>query len=137
MSAAFRILSCILLRKMDNVAVSGFGAAIGLGRFGEIWALAKEAKTETDTMPTGTMTRAMDRNISNPPTSPSAVSCPDSGFSFQCIGCLNQRLPRPVVGQESRKRETRFPLPEQFQLGSDAYHYCTTHENSPSCRPSN
>jgi hypothetical protein len=48
---------------MDSVVVSGFGAAIGLGRLGEIWALAKDAKTETDTMPTGTTTRAMDRNI--------------------------------------------------------------------------
>src|ERR1700734_2348076 len=57
------ILSCILLRKMDNVVVSGFGAAIGLGRFGEIWALAKDAKTETDTMTTRITTRTMDRNI--------------------------------------------------------------------------
>src|ERR1700683_5583758 len=48
---------------MDIVAVSGFGAAIGLGRFGEIWALARDARTETETMPTGTTTRAMDRNI--------------------------------------------------------------------------
>jgi hypothetical protein len=64
------ILSCILLRKMDIVVVSGFGAAIGLGRFGEIWAFTKDAKTETDTTPTGTTARAMDRNIENPPTSP-------------------------------------------------------------------
>jgi hypothetical protein len=55
---------------MDNVVISGFGAAIGLGRFGEIWALAKDAKRETDTRPTETTTRAMDRNIKNPPTSP-------------------------------------------------------------------
>jgi hypothetical protein len=34
-----------------------------LGRLGETWALAKDAKTETDTMPTRTTTRAMDRNI--------------------------------------------------------------------------
>src|SRR5580658_7718508 len=64
------ILSCILLRKMDNVVVSGFGAAIGLGSFGEIWALAKDAKRETDTMATATTTLAMDRNIKNPPTAP-------------------------------------------------------------------
>jgi hypothetical protein len=64
------ILSCILLRKMDNVAVSGFGALIGLGRFGEIWALAKDANTETDAMTTGTKMRAIDRNIKNPPRSP-------------------------------------------------------------------
>jgi hypothetical protein len=48
---------------MDIVVVSGFGAAIGLGM--PSWALAKDAKTETDTMPTGTTTRAMDRNIKN------------------------------------------------------------------------
>src|SRR5450755_1789901 len=60
------ILSCILLRKMDSVVVSGFGAAIGLGMLGEIWALAKDAKTETNTMPKGTTTRAMDRNIKKP-----------------------------------------------------------------------
>src|SRR5271170_3924763 len=59
------ILSCILLRKMDNVVVSGFGALVGLGRLGETWALAKDANTETDTMPTGTTTRAMDRTIKN------------------------------------------------------------------------
>jgi hypothetical protein len=35
------------------------------------WAWAKDAKTETDTMPTGTTTRAMDRNIKNPPTTES------------------------------------------------------------------
>jgi|HubBroStandDraft_3_1064219.scaffolds.fasta_scaffold779255_1 hypothetical protein len=64
------ILSCILLRKMDSVVVSGFGAVAGLGRLGEIWALAKDAKTETDTKPTGTRARAMDRNIKNPPRSP-------------------------------------------------------------------
>jgi hypothetical protein len=29
---------------MDSVVVSGFGAPVGLGRFGEIWALAKDAK---------------------------------------------------------------------------------------------
>jgi hypothetical protein len=46
--AAFMILSCILLLKMDSVVVSGFGALIGLGRFGEIWALATDAKRETD-----------------------------------------------------------------------------------------
>src|ERR1700722_9551277 len=46
-SAAFMILSCILLRKIDSVVVSGFGAPVGLGRFGEIWALATDAKTET------------------------------------------------------------------------------------------
>ena len=34
--ADFMILSCILLRKMDNVIVSGCGAVVGLGRFGEI-----------------------------------------------------------------------------------------------------
>jgi hypothetical protein len=48
---------------MDIVVVNGFGAAIGLGKFGDIWALAKDAKMETDTIPTGTTTRAMDRNI--------------------------------------------------------------------------
>jgi hypothetical protein len=32
---------------MDSVVVSGFGAPVGLGRFGEIWALATDAKTET------------------------------------------------------------------------------------------
>src|ERR1700683_4813091 len=75
------ILSCILLRKMDIVVVSGFGAAIGLGRSGEIWALAKDAKTETYTMPTGTTTRAIDRNIKNPPIYLRVqVSCQDSGF---------------------------------------------------------
>jgi hypothetical protein len=57
------ILSCILLRKMDSVVVSGFGAVVGLGRLGEIWALVKDAKTETSTTPTGSTTRAMDRNI--------------------------------------------------------------------------
>src|SRR5580658_10012655 len=57
------ILSCILLRKMDNVVVSGFGAVLGLGRSGEIWALAEDARTERDTMLTGTTTRAKDRNI--------------------------------------------------------------------------
>jgi hypothetical protein len=46
---------------MDIVVVSGFGAMIGLGM--PCWALAKDAKTETDTMPTGTTTRATDRNI--------------------------------------------------------------------------
>src|SRR5580658_1613030 len=66
------ILSCILLRKMDIVVVSGFGAAIGLGRLDETWALAKDAKTETNTIPTGSTTRAMDRNIKNPPRSPGA-----------------------------------------------------------------
>jgi len=60
-SADFMILSCILLRKMDIVVVSGFDAMVGLGM--PCWALAKDAKTETDTMPTGTTTRAMDRNI--------------------------------------------------------------------------
>jgi hypothetical protein len=40
-----------------------------LGRFGEIWALAKHAKTETDAMATGITTRARDRNIKEPPTS--------------------------------------------------------------------
>jgi hypothetical protein len=74
------ILSCILLRKIDIVFVSGFGAMIGLGRLGEIWALAKDAKTETDTMPTGTTTRAMDRNIKNPPTSPGGSIMPRLGF---------------------------------------------------------
>jgi hypothetical protein len=48
---------------MDIVFVNGFGAAIGLGKSGAIWAWAKGAKMETDTMPTGTTTRAMDRNI--------------------------------------------------------------------------
>jgi hypothetical protein len=48
---------------MDNVVVRGFGAAMGLGRFGEIWALAKDAKTEKDTMATGTTTRAMNLSI--------------------------------------------------------------------------
>jgi hypothetical protein len=67
-SAAFMILSCILLRKMDMVFVSGFGGVGGLGKSGEIWALAEDAKTQTDIMqtdimPTGTTTRAMDRNI--------------------------------------------------------------------------
>jgi hypothetical protein len=57
------ILSCILLRKMDSVVVSGFGAVVGLGRLGEIWALAMVAKTETNTTQTGTTKRAMDRNI--------------------------------------------------------------------------
>src|SRR5215469_16553299 len=57
------ILSCILLRKMDNVFVSGFGSAIGLGKFGEIWALAKDARTETDIMPTGTTARAIGRTM--------------------------------------------------------------------------
>ena len=33
----------IAAQKMDKVVVSGFGAAIGLGRFGEIWALARDA----------------------------------------------------------------------------------------------
>src|ERR1700689_806029 len=61
------ILSCILLRKMDSVVVSGFGAAIGLGRPGLIWALAKDAKAETNNIPTGTTTRATGRNIKNPP----------------------------------------------------------------------
>src|SRR5580704_1289742 len=73
------ILSCILLRKMDNVVVSGFGAAIGFGRLGEIWALAKDARTETNTMPTGSMTRAMDWDIKNPPRSPGA---PGKGFEI-------------------------------------------------------
>jgi hypothetical protein len=50
---------------MDIVAVSGFGAMVGLGM--PSWALAKDAKTETDTIPTGTTTRAMNRNIKNPP----------------------------------------------------------------------
>src|SRR5580693_6292798 len=95
------ILSCMLLRKMDIVAVSGFGAAIGLGRSGEIWASARDAKTETDSMPTGTTTRAMDWNIEDPPTTPGASIKPQLVFfSFQCIGRLNQRLPRPVVGNE-------------------------------------
>jgi hypothetical protein len=86
---------------MDIVVLSGFGAMIGLGRLGEIWALAKDAKTETDTMPTGTTTRAMDGNIKNPPTSPGGkYHAKTRVFSFQCIGRLNQRLPRPVVGQE-------------------------------------
>src|SRR5277367_722561 len=35
------ILSCILLRKMDSVVVSGFDAMIGLGM--PCWALAKDA----------------------------------------------------------------------------------------------
>jgi hypothetical protein len=84
---------------MDIVVVSGFGAMIGLGM--PCWALAKDAKTETDTMPTGTTTRAMDRNIKNPPTSPDASIMPRLGFfRFNTLARLNQRLPRPVVGQE-------------------------------------
>jgi hypothetical protein len=39
------------------------------GLLGETWALAKDAK-KTDTIPRGTTTRAMDRNIENSPTSP-------------------------------------------------------------------
>jgi hypothetical protein len=86
---------------MDIVVVSGFGAMIGLGRFGEIWALAEDAKAKIDTMPTGATTRAMDRNIKNPPTSPGGkYRAKTRLFSFQYIGCLNQRLPRPIVGQE-------------------------------------
>ena len=54
---------------MDSVVVSGFGAEVGLGRLGETWALVKDAKANIDTRPTGKMTRAMDRNIKNPPTS--------------------------------------------------------------------
>jgi hypothetical protein len=61
------IFSCILLRKMDSVVVRGFGAVVGLGRFGEIWALARGAGMEADNMPTATTTRAMDRNM-NPGT---------------------------------------------------------------------
>jgi len=34
-SADFMILSCILLRKMEIVVVSGFDAVVGLGRLGE------------------------------------------------------------------------------------------------------
>jgi hypothetical protein len=30
---------------MNIVVVSGFGAVVGLGRLGETWALAKDAKT--------------------------------------------------------------------------------------------
>jgi hypothetical protein len=48
---------------MDSVVVSGFGAPVGLGKSGEIWALATDAKTETDTTTTGITTRAMYRNI--------------------------------------------------------------------------
>jgi hypothetical protein len=51
---------------------------IGLGRFGEIWALAKDAKTETDTRPAETTRRAMDRNIRSPPTSPGKRFCGDA-----------------------------------------------------------
>jgi hypothetical protein len=47
-----------LLRKMDCVVVSGFGARVGLGKAGEIWAWATDAKTETDNT-----TQAMNRNI--------------------------------------------------------------------------
>jgi hypothetical protein len=46
---------------MDSVVVSGFDAMIGLGM--PCWALAKDAKTETDSMPTGITKRATDRNI--------------------------------------------------------------------------
>jgi hypothetical protein len=35
-SADFMILSCMLLRKMDIVFVSGFGPVGGLGKSGEI-----------------------------------------------------------------------------------------------------
>ena len=65
---------------MDIVAVSGFGAVIGLGRFGEICALAKDAKTETATMPTGITTRAMDRNI----TGSNETICKISMSSVPC-----------------------------------------------------
>src|ERR1035438_10009299 len=68
------ILSCILLRKMDIVVVSGFDAMIGLGM--PCWALAKDAKTETDSMPMGTTKRAMHRNIKNPPNNVTALLDP-------------------------------------------------------------
>jgi hypothetical protein len=57
---------------MDRVVVSGFGAPVGFGKFGEIWAFAKDVKTETNNIPTGSATRAMDRNMKNPPGSPRA-----------------------------------------------------------------
>src|SRR5579863_7692464 len=72
------ILSCILLRKMDIVVVSGFDAMIGLGM--PCWALAKDAKTETDTTPTGTTTRAMDRNIYE---SSNISECTGRGFEIR------------------------------------------------------
>ena len=53
----------MLLRKMDSVFVSGFGEVVGFGKLGEIWAFAKDAKTEADTMVKGTKKRAMDRSI--------------------------------------------------------------------------
>src|ERR1700722_12256970 len=99
------ILSCILLRKMDIVLVSGFGSAIGLGM--RICALAKDAKTETDTMPIGTTTRAKDRNIKNPPTSPGGkFHTKTPVFSFQCIGRLNSGSLVRLWDKKSRKRET-------------------------------
>jgi hypothetical protein len=53
------ILSCILLRKMDSVVVSGFGTAIGLGMpFG---ALATDATAKTNIAPKRATTRARDR----------------------------------------------------------------------------
>jgi hypothetical protein len=86
---------------MDIVAVSGFGLMIGLGGLGWPWAFVKDAKTETDIMPTGTTTRATDRNIQNPPTSPGASIMPRLGFfRFKALARLNQRLLRPVVGRE-------------------------------------
>src|SRR5580704_4884468 len=113
------ILSCILLRKMDIVVVSGFGAAIGLGRLGEIWALAKDAKMEKDTMPTGTTTRVMDRDIRKPPTCPDGKYHAETrAFSFQCIGRLNRRLLVRLWDKKSRKRETRFRHPSNSKWGS-------------------
>src|ERR1700722_14867416 len=101
------ILSCILLRKMDIVVVSGFGSAIGLGM--RIWALAKDAKTETDTMPTGTTTRAMDRNIENPPISPGGkYHAKTRLFSFQWIGPSESADLVRLWDKKSLERETAY-----------------------------
>src|SRR6202050_107964 len=103
------ILSCILLRKMDNVVVSGFGAIVGLGRLGETWALAKDARTEIDTKPTGTTTRAMDRNITGSnetiwKISMSSVPCGignrDGGINTSTFYCSDYS----IIGRRSRHR---------------------------------
>jgi hypothetical protein len=68
------ILSCILLRKMDRVMVSGFAALIGLGM--PCWALAKDPKAEREAMLTGTTMRAINRNIQEPSNMPWARIIP-------------------------------------------------------------
>src|SRR5580692_1731369 len=103
------ILSCILLRKMDIVVVSGFGAIVGLGRLGETWALAKDAKTETAAMPTGTTTRAMDRNTTGPNETirkigmssvPCGIGNRDDGINTSTFYCSDYL----IIGRRSRYR---------------------------------